>query len=44
MDALRQIHIIPAAVVLDSGNTVVNTWIGRPGDAELEQIGALIGL
>lgn len=44
MDSLRRIHIIPAAVVLDSGNTVVDAWIGRPGDEELEQISALLGL
>ena len=44
LDSLRRIHIIPAAVFLDAGGTVVDTWIGRPGDAELEQISALFGL
>jgi hypothetical protein len=37
----RRVPMIPAALVLDSGGTVVKSWIGRPTDAALEAMRSL---
>ncbi len=37
---LRRIPIIPSALALDAGGTVVQAWIGRPTDEDLEEISA----
>jgi len=39
-DDLRRIPFIPAAVLLDSSGTVVETWYGAPDEDDLEALGS----